>query len=392
MTLPDRAAVPLPAPAGHPVRDALLVVMLLVPLIGAGLGAYLSRSLETLPFEKRRTHPWPSPASVTSVREFTAAFERAFDDRFGGRERLARLHHVVEARVFATSPVPNVMLGRNDWLYFLGEDGKALDRHYRGIAPPGVSPEAVAAELARRHEALAARGIAYVVAIVPDKFTVYPENLPRWIARAKATTLDRTQDLLRAEGRVAFVDLRQALVDAKSRRLVYYRTDSHWNFSGAATGYEAIMRAVQRALPGRLPEIAPVPWPPYVPGVDVYSGDLTAFLGVPLLFREDDAAPFWKVLADAPKRCAQKGAVPPRLHNAAVEIYECDRERLPSAIVWRDSMSIPLVPLVSENFRRTVWIAQPRFDLSIVEAERPDIVLEVFVERTLDQIAPFASR
>ena len=362
--------------------------MLLVPLIAAGLGAFVSRDLETLPFEKRRTHPWPSLSTVTSVREFTAAFERAFDDRFGGREMFARLHHAIEARVFATSPAPNVMLGRNGWLYFLGEDGKALDRHYRGVVPAHVSADAVAAELARRHDLLAARGVAYVVAIVPDKYTVYPENLPRWVERAKATPLDRTQDLLRANGRVTFVDLRHVLVDEKARRLVYYRTDSHWNFTGAATGYDAIMRAVQRALPGRLPKIAPVPWPPYVAGQDVYSGDLSAFLGVPRLFREEDAAPLGKVLADAPKRCAQTVAPPSHLRDAAVEIYECAREKLPTAVIWRDSMSIPLVPLVSENFRRTVWIERPRFDPAIVDAEHPDVVLEIFVERTLDQLTP----
>jgi len=392
MAIPSRAPVPSPAPADHPVRDALLVVLLLAPLIAAGLGALVSRDLETLPFEKRRAHPWPSPFTATSVREFTSAFERAFDDRFGGRERLARLHHAIEARVFESSPVPNVLLGRNGWLYFLGEDGRALDRHFRGIAPLSLRPEAIVAELARRHDALAGRGIAYVVAIVPDKYSVYPEHLPRWISRTSSTPLERTQALLRANGRVTFVDLQRALVEEKTRRLVYYRTDSHWNFTGAATGYEAIMRAVQRALPNRLAAIAPVPWPHHVAGADFYSGDLSSFLGVPRMFREDDAAPLGKVLADQSKRCAQRVAPPSQLEAAALEIFECPRHDLPSALIWRDSMSIPLVPLVSENFRRTVWIERPRFDLSIVDWQRPDIVLEIFVERTLDHLAPMTTR
>jgi alginate O-acetyltransferase complex protein AlgJ len=392
VTLPDRAIVPPPAPAGHPLRDALLVAILLAPLIAAGLGTYVSRGLETLPFEKRRAHPWPSPASTTSVREFTAAFERAFDDRFGGREYLARLHHGIEARIFRTSSAPNVLLGRNDWLYWIGEDAKSLDRHFRGVVPLRVPLETIVGEFARRQEALAARGVPYIVAVVPDKFTIYPEHLPTWVKPAAVTPLDRVRDAVRADGRVRFVDLRAALEAAKPHRRVYYLTDSHWNFAGAAAGYEAIMREVQRALPGRLPAIAPVPWPPYVPGRDMYSGDLGAFLGVRWFFREDDPAPFGKVLADASSRCAQKVAPPPHLAQADVEIYECPREGLPTAVVWRDSMAIPLVPLLSENFRRIVWIAGRGFDPAIVDAERPDIVIQETVERGLDEIPPFKPR
>ena len=43
---------------------------------------------------------------------------------------------------------------------------------------------------------------------------------------------------------VAFIDLRPALRAAKTRELVYYKTDSHWNYNGAVVGYEALMAAV----------------------------------------------------------------------------------------------------------------------------------------------------
>ena len=41
-------------------------------------------------------------------------------------------------------------------------------------------------------------------------------------------------DALRADGRIRFVDLRAALESAKPGRRLYYLTDSHWNFAGAA--------------------------------------------------------------------------------------------------------------------------------------------------------------
>ena len=72
-------------------------------------------------------------------------------------------------------------------------------------------------------------------------------------------------------------------------------------------GYEALMRAVQRALPaGTLPDFAPAPRPAYVPGVDYFSGDLGQMLGLPRRVREDDVAPLAKVLGDAASRCARR--------------------------------------------------------------------------------------
>ena len=87
----------------------------------------------------------------TFLRTFPGEFERAFADRFGGRDALVLLHHRALVGVFGVSPAPNVMIGRDGWLYFLGEDGQALDRHYRGTLPIGDAEiAAVAAELVRR--------------------------------------------------------------------------------------------------------------------------------------------------------------------------------------------------------------------------------------------------
>ncbi|MET0733402.1 MAG: hypothetical protein ABW054_10080 [Casimicrobiaceae bacterium] len=135
---------------------------------------------------------------------------------------------------------------------------------------------AVATELIRRQRFLASRGIPYVVTIVPDKFTIYPEHLPEWVGAPKAPTpMERLIAALQADGSVRVVDLRAPLRDAKARGRVYHATDSHWNLPGAAVGYDAIMREVQRALPpGGLAAIAPAVMPPYVPGADVYAGDL----------------------------------------------------------------------------------------------------------------------
>jgi len=138
---------------------------------------------------------------------------------------------------------------------------------------------------------------------------------------------------------------------------------------------------VQRALPaGRLPAIARAPRPAHVPGVDFYSGDLIDMLGLPGRFREDDVAPFGKVIADGANRCAR------HVENPAApgsETFNCDRPGLPRAVVYRDSMAFSLIPLLAENFSRVVFVSSRGFDPALIEREKPDVVIEEMVERTL---------
>ncbi len=379
-------AVPPPAAGGHPRRDALVAAAFVLALAFAGAGAWRARAQSELSYEQRVAAPWPAWRDVASVRDATTAFERAFGDRFGGRRWLVRAHHAIKAIGFGVSPVPKVMMGRDGWLYFLGEDARSLDRHYRGTASFDAAPEDVAREFARRHDALAARGIAYVAVVVPEKFSVYPEHLPAWVARAPQTPLDRVAAAVRAEGRVRFLDLRAPLAAAKGVEPVYYRTDSHWNVRGAAVGYATLMREVQAALPGRLAAIAPVALPAYDHRTDVYSGDLANMLGLPRRFSEPDRASFAKLLAAAPSRCARRRSEPPFEHS---ETWGCDRPGLPDAWVLRDSMAIPLLPMLAENFRRSTFVSTRAIDLAAIDAARPHVVIEQLVERGLGHALHF---
>jgi len=377
LTLPP---VPPPARAAHPLRDFVLAFVFVVALLLTGLAALKTPAQPALEFENRMVTPWPPPKWNAA---FTTSFERAFGDRFGARNTLLQAHHLALLYGFDVSPATNVLLGRDDWLYFLGEDGRSLDRHYRGMLPiSDAEIAAVVTELRRRQKFLAALGIAYVVTIVPEKYTIYPEHLPSWIVRTdRPTPLERLTAAISADGNVRFVDLRAPLLTAKLSRRVYYMTDSHWNMQGAAVAYRAIMQEIESVLPsGRLLMIASPALPPYIAGVDMYSGDLARFVGLPPRYREADLAPLSKVLANPSARCGKRIDAGT---DEGFEIYACDRPSLPRAVMYRDSMAIPLIPLLSENFRRIVYVSARRLDPALILREKPDVVIEEMVERSL---------
>jgi alginate O-acetyltransferase complex protein AlgJ len=385
----DTPALPRVPPAASPqlrVRDIVASALFVAAIATMGLSAFRPPRQVALGAENRTMSPWPKPALT---RAFAAAFERAFADRFGGRDALLRLHNRTLVRAFGVSPAPHVMIGRDGWLFFLGEEGTSFDRYYRGTpAMTDTELHSVLAELERRNRFLASHRIAYVVTIAPDKATIYPEHLPRWATTpAQRTPLERLTEAIRANGTLRYVDLRAPLAAAKAGERVYYATDSHWNFLGASVAYREIMSAVSAALVAKAVTPAPVALPPYVPGVDIYRGDLARMTGDAGHFAEPDYAPLGKILAAPQSRCGKRLDAG---DDVGFEWYACSsRPGLPRAVVYRDSMAIPLIPMLSENFSRVAYVSSQRLDPAFVLRERPDVVVEEMVERAM--LSPVAT-
>ena len=379
--LPDRP---------QPKWFATALVALFVAAIGIGL-AGVSRDAPAQ-FENRKIAALPAmPSTWVALRDYPARFDAFFDDRFGMRGPLVRLDHWARAIVFAVSPVPKVLIGKAGWLYFRGEDAKAFDRWYRGSEAIGdAAIAALRIELLQRQAFLASRGIPFLVVVVPEKYSIYPEFLPDWaVARAARTPFDRIVTALAGDTELHFVDLRAALRAAKGSQRLYYQTDSHWNYLGASVGYAAFMPEVTKLLPGL--SIAAVMRPPYIAGVDYYSGDLAQMLGLPAQFREDDIAPLGKILATPESRCAQLDAA---ASGPGVEsfVYRCPNPPLFTALIYRDSMGIPLQPMLAENFSRSTFVTSAQLDAALVDRLNPDIVIEELVERTLTGLAAYPMR
>ena len=323
----------------------------------------------------------------TGVRTaFPPAFERAFADRFGGRDLLIRLHHASLLRLFGVSGLATVLPGRDGWFYWLGEDGLSLDRNYRGIVPfaqkdvdATVARTPSPARLARgaRHRRTSSRSCRR------SSRSIRNSSRPGWRSRSSRRPTTASRPGCRRTSRLAFIDLRPALRAAKARDRVYYQTDSHWNFNGATVGYEAIMREVLRALPpDRLP---PMRRP--CSGRRTCRASITTAAtsptcwGFPAGSARTTSRRSRRCWATTTSRCAKRvdhGETP------GLEIYECGRPGLPRAVVYRDSMAISLIPLLAENFSRVVFVSSRRLDPALIEREKPDIVIEEFVERSLN--------
>lgn len=312
---------------------------------------------------------------------------------FGLRKVLVRWECFLDVVLLkASTPFDSVLAGKDDWLY-LSQENPNLNviEDYRGVPP--LTPQQLDTWLTvfqRRNTWLKAQGTAYLIVVAPNKANIYPEYIPSRFNKAhQRSKLDQMIDTLRAGG-LDVLDLRPALLEAKSRRLSYYRTDSHWNPYGAFYGY----RAIAEHLHTYFPQITPVDESSF----DIHEepgllGGLSYMIALGDYYKENKIIFTPKFPRLARPVIGEEGKLN---HFQPLTVFETDDPSKPKAIIIRDSFAHEMIPFLSEHFSRVLYswpfptdaVKVRPFDKDLIEREKPNIVIDEFVERYFTQPPP----
>lgn len=359
----------------------LFLFILYVPLV-------LSLALkdkEISETEKRKLATLPRlERSLASLVSYPDRFETYYNDHFGLREQLVESYNYLYFKVIKKSPLPTVTVGRDEWLYYNGE----------GVLPDFLGLTRYSEEqletwrrlLADRQEWLTSLGSRYLFVVAPYKMMIYPEHLPERVqARAGIPLLARlsgyVDGLAEQEG---YLDLRGALLAAKSRRQVYFRTDTHWNPDGAYDAYRAIMETVRRWFP----EAKILGEESLQRSRESRRGDICITLNLNSIDPEETVKSVVAPSCAAPYARVDPGVRPSgdeaRNPNFLPLLSGCATAAL-KALVIHDSFGLFLRPYFNETFQQVVY--SHYIDLkdlkSYIERERPDLVIDVRVARHL---------
>ena len=226
------------------LRILLFLVGITIPLVGFYFNWQGGGKLES----KGKRIALPA-IGVTPLEwgRYVLKYRALFNDEFGFRKGLIRLHAITRFKLFGIASNDKVLLGKQGWFYM----GKYFDsieyaRHQRPFSEHEL--QSWKQILERRRDALRKRGIHYIFAVAPNKESIYPEYLPGWYTRVtRQSRLDQLLQYMREHSDVKIIDLRTPLLAAKKSTPLFYKTDSHWNAYGACAGCESIIAAVRES-------------------------------------------------------------------------------------------------------------------------------------------------
>ncbi len=336
--------------------------------------------------EKRKMASRPDSSLILkSFPDYTALFEKYYNDSFGLREQLIRWNNRLRLMLFAESPIPGVRLGREGWLFYANE--WALEEYENVIPYKPQELRKIREITEERLRWLDRRGIKLFILVAPGKATIYSEYLPSAIHRmGSQSRLDQLADYLHSDPGIEFIDPRDALFTAKPAQRLYHRTDTHWNDYGALIGYVTLMERITHYFPAvRKPSVDDFT----VSKAEGEGGDLARMLSLDDVIKE-------KRITVAPKFTprAVDGSRPyPDPVDTTVYpgremvVKETKDPRLPRALVFRDSFASPLIPLLAESFQSTVFVWTHDLLPELIEREKPDLIIFECVERYINALA-----
>lgn len=292
-----------------------------------------------------------------------------FDDAFFGKPRLIStfnyLRYSMGDKVF-----PQVLVGKEGWLEFTSNNN--LDDYQNA----SINPEqlkSIHQKLEILNQELAERNITLILAVAPNKATIYPDKVSEKLEKIhEQSRLDTFLELIEQDKFSYVIDLRPALMEARNDDQLYYRTDTHWNSIGSYIAYREIMNIASEAYP----ELQPY-------NLDQFRWkESTLVLDLPKLMGADFIKESWNVLE--PMFDTSYRQKFPIQSEAYISWGYNDQEK--TLLMYHDSFGVALQYFLQHHFEDALYVhnADPEpSETSWIDITKPDLVIIEIVERNL---------
>ncbi|MBE6689630.1 MAG: hypothetical protein E7588_10235 [Ruminococcaceae bacterium] len=232
-------------------------------------------------------------------------------------------------------------------------------------------------------------GCKLVYMIVPNPLTIYAEEAPKCLIKAKGLTkMDQVLEAISQTDAYA-LDLRPVLREHRNDELQpYLHTDSHWSEYGSYLGLSVLCDFVSRDFP----EAAIRPVEQY--GFEnrlVKGGDVVYYLGMDNT-KHLQQAPFFNPEFELPvtaEKYLDDSTLQMDFNRTSSRItISTGNQSLPDCVVFRDSYGVALYEILPDRFNNTSYYYTwgYNFDMNYIKNASPDYVIYIIAERNLDSI------
>ena len=349
-------------------RKILFIACCFLLCSGIFIASFFTRTDEAL--ENRTPVEFPSltveeDGGKSFNFDFLSELGDWFSDHYAFKPYLVSIDSLIQSKVFASSNVSTVILGKNDWLFY-----KSTADDFCGVRTMSDREAFNAAHnISILQKYVEKRGATFAFTVAPNKNSLYGENMPyNYKKTDSAKNLDLLTPLLKDE-KVNYVDLAE-LFKSKDE-ILYLKRDSHWNNKGAVLAENALLDSVMKDHDTHLSGT--------VKRTKNNVGDLGSMV-LPRFPVYD-----WDYEYESKQSfefVSESGDV------TAGEVETKNETASGTLLMFRDSFGNTLIPLISEAFERAFYTQGiPYFTEKFMDKYEPDVVLAEKVERNVSQFA-----
>lgn len=310
---------------------------------------------------------------LDDIENYLKGFEKKFSNNFILENQLLKIYFLTKS-----NPKPNrAVEGKDGWL-FVGDDFSKSIKESKNILNFNKE-ELILLERKIRNwnNWFSSNNIDFYVAVPPNKLSIYSEFLPvidNTTQNKKSTQFGLICDKLG----VNHINMLEGITSNKTEPL-FIKADSHWNDLGAYIGYKNLISKMKIEYP--FLNIIPMDSLDKISEI-VRKQDLARML---LKNVEEEIIKFQVKNPKAKKM--KKQLEIPKTYSANPRTYELrfkSNTNYLKVLIFRDSFSNALIKYLNETFGETVFIWQNKLDKEIIMKEKPDIVISICVERSID--------
>ena len=300
---------------------------------------------------------------TTVNKDYLKQLGEYFEGHCALRQEMVTGYSFFTTKVFQTSSSKSVIYGKNGWMFYTDTLGDYTGTEV--MTERQLNDCVTTLKLIDRY--CKENGSQFVFVIAANKNSLYGENMPYYY---KKTALPGNRELLverlRAEG-IKYVDLYD--VFAAENKVLYHKTDSHWNNEGAALAARAILNAAGTNYIDRYGKA------PYKVRKD-FKGDLAAMMYPSAVPLEEE------IYYDGEFGFDYEGKVNSNFDNKIKTLGGMPGNLL----MYRDSFGSSLLPFMAEPYANALFSRSLTVQVRDFESVKPNVFVMEKAERFLPQL------
>ncbi|MBE7069176.1 MAG: hypothetical protein E7386_01605 [Ruminococcaceae bacterium] len=300
----------------------------------------------------------------TVNRDYLKQLGEYFEGHCAFRQEMVTGYSFVTAKVFQTSSSKSVICGKNGWMYYTDTLGDYTGSEV--MTEREMTDCITTLKLIDRY--CKENGIKFYFVTAANKNSLYGENMPYWY---KKSDKPGNRELLGAKIREAginYIDLYDTF--AKENRVLYHKTDSHWNNEGAALAALTIHEATGQMYVERYNKA------PYKVKKD-FKGDLAAMMYPAAVPLEEE------IYYDGGFGFDYEGKVESNFDNKIKTLGALGN----NLMMYRDSFGSSLLPFMAESYTNALFSRSLTVQVRDIKSIKANVLIIEKAERFLPQLA-----